>query len=327
MPSENEIRSIPCPACRVCGAPGVLTYEGLSDRLFATPGLWDLKQCPNPLCGVMWLDPMPLEQDINKAYQSYYTHGKNSPQKSQSEKPLVQIFTCLFRLFLRLTPIHSERKNLDRMFLWPIRRGKLLEVGCGDGSRLSRLADFGWSVEGQEVDPVSAAIAQKTSIKIHLGPLENLALQHASYDAIVMNHVIEHVHDPVKLLIECHRLLKKQGTFVVVTPNVRSYGHRVFKSNWRGLEPPRHILLHSRDSLRQVALKAGFKKPEVWTMAANASHFTLGSLQIIHGQNEPESLTNAFHRYVIPTLFLFMERIVQIFDRDSGEECVLMARK
>jgi 2-polyprenyl-3-methyl-5-hydroxy-6-metoxy-1,4-benzoquinol methylase len=304
----------------------VLTYQGLSDRLFAATGLWSLKKCQNKECGLMWLDPMPLEADIHEAYQSYYTHGENSNKKSPMEQTITMIMINIFRLILRLTPIHRERKDFNRMYLGNIKPGRLLEVGCGDGTRLARLATLGWSVEGQEVDPISAAIAAKTGIKIHLGSLENLNLPDTSYEAIVMNHVIEHVHDPLKLLMECRRLLSPNGTLITVTPNIRSYGHRIFKSYWRGLEPPRHILLYGQESLRRIAQNAGFENPTTWTTAANAHHFALGSLNIIYGNNNLKPSTKTLY-YFGPKLFLLMARIVQRFDKDSGEECVLMLRK
>jgi 2-polyprenyl-3-methyl-5-hydroxy-6-metoxy-1,4-benzoquinol methylase len=323
---NNEIRSAPCPDCKVCGSHGVLIYQELQDRLFAAPGLWNLKQCKKTECGLMWLDPMPLEVDIHKAYHSYYTHGEDSHKKSPTEQPITMILTNILLLFLRLTPIHRERKDFNLMYLGNIKPGRLLGVGCGDGARLSRLASLGWSVEGQEVDPISAAIAAKTGIKVHLGSLENLNLPDTSYEAIVMNHVIEHVHDPVKLLMECRRILSPNGILIAVTPNIRSYGHRIFKLHWRGLEPPRHILLYCQESLRCIAQKAGFENPTTWTTAANAHHFALGSLNIIYGNNNIKLSTKTLY-YFGPKLFLLVARIVQTFDKDSGEECVLMLRK
>lgn len=326
MHDENEIRSIPCPNCKVCGSPGEPTYRGLQDRLFSASGLWNLTQCRNKECGLMWLDPMPLEEDIHKAYQSYYTHGENSHEKRFIEQPHTTILNHILKLLLRLTPIYRERNDFNRMYLGSIKPGRLLEVGCGDGARLIRMAELGWSVEGQEVDPLSAAIAAKTGVKIHLGALENLNLPDTSYEAIVMNHVIEHVHDPLKLLMKCRRLLKSNGIFVAVTPNIHSYGHRIFKSHWRGLEPPRHILLFCQESLRRIAQNAGFENPTTWTTAANAHHFALGSLNIIYGNNNLGTSTKTLY-YFGPKLFLLVARIIQTLDKDSGEECVLMLRK
>jgi hypothetical protein len=68
------IRSEPCPECDICGASGNLLYDGLNDQLFGAPGKWNLKRCSNADCGLLRLDPMPLQSDIGLAYNSYYTH-------------------------------------------------------------------------------------------------------------------------------------------------------------------------------------------------------------------------------------------------------------
>src|SRR4051812_33740400 len=73
--SSDYIQSRPCPNCYVCGSFGEPLYEELKDKLFGAPGVWNLKICPDPKCGLMWLDPMPLEEEIEKAYRNYLTHA------------------------------------------------------------------------------------------------------------------------------------------------------------------------------------------------------------------------------------------------------------
>jgi hypothetical protein len=70
---ENEgIKVQDVPACYLCDAEGHILYTGLRDRLFGAPGEWNLQQCPNPTCGLIWLDPMPTEADLQKIYATYY---------------------------------------------------------------------------------------------------------------------------------------------------------------------------------------------------------------------------------------------------------------
>ena len=42
--------------------------------LFNTPGEWDLKKYPNPQCDLVWLNPIPIEEDIGNAYLTYFAH-------------------------------------------------------------------------------------------------------------------------------------------------------------------------------------------------------------------------------------------------------------
>jgi SAM-dependent methyltransferase len=90
--------------------------------------------------------------------------------------------------------------------------------------------------------------------------LEDQHYPDASFDAVTLNHVIEHVPDPIQTLRECARILKKDGRLVILTPNSSSLGHRVFKQDWRGLEPPRHLHLFSMQSMRRTLELAGFRK-------------------------------------------------------------------
>lgn len=325
MKNETSIFSVDCPTCKICGSYGTLIYKGLQDRLFSAPGIWNLRQCKNTKCGLIWLDPMPLESDIYKAYETYCTHVESAANKRQTSNLITTQLTTILDNFLRFTPIQRERADLDKMYLGDIKPGRLLEVGCGAGARLARLAALGWSVEGQEVDPLSASFAIKTDIKIHLGYLDQLGLPNNSYDAIIINHVIEHLHEPVKILRECRRLLKPNGILIAVTPNINCLGHRMFKSNWLGLDPPRHIFLYGQDTLREVAHQAGFQNPMTWTVVANENHFSKASLQIIYGKNNPRLIIRALY-YLFPTMFLLFTRIFYIFDKNSGEECVLKVK-
>ena len=75
---ENEgVRVREAPACYLCETEGRPFYSGLRDRLFAAPGEWNLRRCPS--CGLVWLDPMPIPQDIGKLYDEYFTHSIDDP--------------------------------------------------------------------------------------------------------------------------------------------------------------------------------------------------------------------------------------------------------
>jgi 2-polyprenyl-3-methyl-5-hydroxy-6-metoxy-1,4-benzoquinol methylase len=160
---------------------------------------------------------------------------------------------------LNWIPVLRELGDLGTMCLGQARKGKLLDIGCGNGRFLAMMREAGWEVTGIEPDPAAAAIARKRyGIAVIEGPLKEAALPPASYDAITLNHVIEHVPDPVALLVECRRLLKVGGTMVVTTPNIESLGHRLLSDAWVHLDPPRHLFLFSLNTLGSCCEKAGF---------------------------------------------------------------------
>lgn len=326
---EMAIRAHPHPDCRLCGSPGISLYEGLTDRLFGAPGIWNLKRCPNPDCGLIWLDPMPIRQDVWKAYRDYYTHeGASGSAKSGRRRILRDAMRLPYKLVLRLLGIRKQRRRSGLMYLDKVPPGKLLEVGCGNGKRLHRMSTRGWEVEGQEVDPVAAAEARVNyGLKVHLGDLADLPIEDCTFDAIVMNHVIEHLHDPVALLVRCHGLLKDGGRLVIVTPNSESYGHKRFGRSWFGLDPPRHLHLFSYKTLGIVANKAGFRDYRVWTTAASAGGIGRGSVDIERaGRHNIEDHTS-FHTEFAAMVFQLRAVFSYLRDKRSGEECVLMVRK
>jgi SAM-dependent methyltransferase len=133
----------------------------------------------------------------------------------------------------------------------------LLDVGAGNGAFLRRMRDLGWDVMGHETDPVAAEVVRRAGIPCAEGPLDGAELG-ASFDAITMHHVIEHVHDPVHTLSTCRRLLEKGGTLWIATPNAESLGYRRFGGNWGGLECPRHLVVFSRRGLEVALRRAGY---------------------------------------------------------------------
>lgn len=53
--------------------------------------------------------------------------------------------------------------------------GRLLEVGCGSGRNFAALADRGWSVVGQDIDPLAVTAARERGIDARCGELADLA--------------------------------------------------------------------------------------------------------------------------------------------------------
>jgi SAM-dependent methyltransferase len=278
----------------------------------------------------MWLDPMPHAEDIRNAYTSYYTHRQALLRRHG--KGLTEFVERVLRrahnfVFLA-TPVRRERERLDLMYVGNLRPGKLLDVGCGNGNRVVQFQKLGWDAQGQEVDPKAAAEARRISgAPVHVGPLEEAGFPDSTFDAITMSHVIEHVHDPVGLLQECRRILRLNGTLVIVTPNSQSYGHARFGAFWRGLEPPRHLHLFSQRALHQTAVKAGFTRCNTWTSAANASGFVLGSYENeASASGRPRNATNLIER-IKAVVYQFRMSVAHRRHPHSGEECVLKAAR
>jgi 2-polyprenyl-3-methyl-5-hydroxy-6-metoxy-1,4-benzoquinol methylase len=276
--NESHIRTAPCPTCLLCGAEGNYVYQDQKDRLFGADGTWNLKQCTENTCGLIWLDPMPLREDIGKAYATYYTHMVNGVVKSDG---LSKRFYNLIKLgylagaynyqvgprspalrnlgwLLYLFPIRRAKVEGDHRYLQAVPQGRLLDVGCGSGEWLAQMRELGWRTEGLDFDENAVKVARRNGLEVHCGGIEQQQYPDESFDAVTLSHVIEHLPDPVGTLVECARVLKKGGALVVLTPNATSLSHRLFKQDWRGLEPPRHLHIFSNQSLPNLLARAGF---------------------------------------------------------------------
>ena len=152
-------------------------------------------------------------------------------------------------MILYLLPIRRRMLEVGIRYLDLTMRGKVLDVGCGAGSWLLEMRGRGWEVFGLDIDPKAVEAARSAGLSVQCGPVQRQGYPSEFFDAVTLNHVIEHVPDPFKTVKECLRILKPGGKLVIITPNGSGLSHRFFKRDWRGLEPPRHLHIFSLESI------------------------------------------------------------------------------
>ena len=289
----NDIRTSPTPNCFVCGSAGILVQSNVMDPDGTIAGEWAFRKCPNKGCELVWLDPTPLESELWKAYTTYHTHTCNTSNKI--EKYLLSLAnrlvkTALFPIWIS-NGLWREANYLRYMTLRNTPPGKLLDVGCGGGRFMNRMARMGWEVEGIDFDEkTTEKITRRYGMKTYTGDLVSCGFPDASYDAITMSHTIEHLFDPDKTLKECMRILKPGGRLVITTPNVEGIAATLFGRFWRGWEPPRHLHLFSVMTLRNFLLKGGFEISEIRSSSAGAAGVYRASRAIQQKESYPVSL-------------------------------------
>jgi 2-polyprenyl-3-methyl-5-hydroxy-6-metoxy-1,4-benzoquinol methylase len=139
---------------------------------------------------------------------------------------------------------------------WP--GARLLDVGFGAGAFLRWASAAGWQAVGIDPDPIAVAAARETGLRVYQGSIEQTPPE-APFDVITANHVVEHVHDPRRMLERVHDLLKPGGLVWIETPNLSSVGHQIFGAAWLGLDPPRHLVLFTRSRLHDLLTALGFR--------------------------------------------------------------------
>jgi len=294
-----EVRTVQRPRCPVCSGQGDILYRDQEDSLFGAPGKWNLRKCLNSQCAELcWLDPIPIEADMIYLYQDYPTHGRKSALpglKSKVRDVLVKIYDTAKLLPLSVLGVAAERQQFSNMFLSDLPPGRVLDVGCGDGGFLYRMYLKGWSVVGLDFDKDAIEAAREQygefGLEFLQTDLTSARFSDNSFDAVTMNHVIEHVSQPTELLAEVRRVLKPGGRLVSITPNIQSWAHSLFKECWRGLEIPRHLQIFSLPALEVCARKASFSKVDVKSSAAHADVIFGASIAIKEAHQSGSKLT------------------------------------
>lgn len=144
---------------------------------------------------------------------------------------------------------------LDKFFKKP---GKVLEVGCSTGIMLDILKKEDWETWGVEPSK-SGAVAKKRGHKVVKNYFEKTKLPKNYFDLVVMNHVLEHMDDPVRVLEKTKTVLKKGGIVYVDVPNIGSLASKIYGKNWKYLLPDEHIHHFTPETLKKLLEEAGFK--------------------------------------------------------------------
>jgi SAM-dependent methyltransferase len=224
--------------CPTCG-PGVRAEKFLQAP--SGESLFSYVRCS--ACGLVFLNPRPEAAEMQGFYDEDYYGGGNRKFRSGPE--------VLRRLFAR-----ARARRAVRYFP---SCGKVLDVGCGQGTFLQLMQEKGWKGHGTELSPRSAFRALQAGLSVSVGEIRESQFPPDFFDLITFWQVLEHLRDPSAVLRRIRPLLKRGGIVAVSTPNVESLQAKVFRGNWFHLDPPRHLYLFSPRTLVKFMAAHGFR--------------------------------------------------------------------
>ncbi len=131
---------------------------------------------------------------------------------------------------------------------------KILDVGCGSGELLIEMSASGF----RDLTGVDAFVENsrtyENGVKIVRGTVNDL---YDTFDAVMLHHAFEHMGDPLKVLRDVKERLVDSGKLLIRTPVV-SEAWEKYGVHWVQIDAPRHLFIHTEDSIKLLANEAGF---------------------------------------------------------------------
>ncbi|MEK6250816.1 MAG: methyltransferase domain-containing protein [Actinomycetota bacterium] len=218
-PDRGQARSyIAAPACVWCGA----AFDGGATKLRGRT------ICPD--CGAATTDPWPSEQELDRAYGSWY------------RPPSGRRFAFIGDPLLRHTRA-ALAGRLDQI----APPGPVLDVGAGEGVLIDALTRRGRAATGIERGPRRP--------DLRLDPIERID---GEWAAVVFWHSLEHLPNPGEAVRHAARILRSGGVIVIAVPNSASLQARAFGDRWLHLDPPLHLVHLSESALCSRLAECGF---------------------------------------------------------------------
>jgi SAM-dependent methyltransferase len=194
------------------------------------------------------MPPLTLEA----AKQVYAGEYYSSAHAARFKLPVAETVMRLFR---------QRRARVLSRRLAGVAGKRILDVGCGRGMTLRALGRRGADVYGTQLSPSAARAAERLigAGRVFVGELRGAGLPAASFDAVTLWHVLEHVVDPVETLTEVARLLKPNGLVYVEVPNAGGWTARTFGRDWLAWDVEHHAWHFTPPTLEAVASRAGLR--------------------------------------------------------------------
>lgn len=249
--------------CKICGNIDHNQPFLATERLLGIRDEFVYFECSR--CGCVQIQQVP--ENIAKYYpneyysfQEPYFAKKLNPVLYFLKKRLAKYYIGKFSLtgwvlsFFLEHPFPWLKSNLVNF------NTKILDVGCGSGRKLLSMQRSGFrNLIG--IDPFNNAdITYDNGLKILKKEVFEIDGQ---YDFIMLHHSFEHMDSPLKVLIKLKELLKSEGSLLIRIPVANSYAWRKYKAFWYALDAPRHLFLHTTQSIQILAQSAGLKIDKV----------------------------------------------------------------
>jgi 2-polyprenyl-3-methyl-5-hydroxy-6-metoxy-1,4-benzoquinol methylase len=165
--------------------------------------------------------------------------------------------TLLNNKTIQFKPLEDDERRL-KMYTDLIKGSDILDFGCGRGGFIRLAREISNKTMGIELNKFNRKYINSIGIQC----LEYLSdLGDEKFDLITLNHVLEHLNNPIEILISLKKHLRKDGIIIIEVPHARdilieTFNLKSFKNFTFWSE---HLILHTKESLSAYAKISGLK--------------------------------------------------------------------
>lgn len=203
----DQLASLPVetiPSCLLC--PESRGEEDVRFAgLLALPSPFGVLRCPG--CGLRWLSPRPTQLAYERVYSDEFYFGGGGTA--------VDAYTDLAR---SRRPYFRDRLARIEGMLGLNRPLQVLEIGAATGEFLDEARSRGHTASGVEFSADARRKALEQYGLTLLSPDQSGSVGINSVDVIHMNHVLEHMPDPMRHIAWCRERLRPGGLMVIEVP-------------------------------------------------------------------------------------------------------------
>jgi 2-polyprenyl-3-methyl-5-hydroxy-6-metoxy-1,4-benzoquinol methylase len=247
--------------CPLCSSGKISLYLKCTDYLLSRED-FDLCKCSE--CGFVFTLQYPDEQNIGRYYESddYVSHDDKAKG-------------FLNRIYFQARSVMLKKKRKIVEKATGIRKGRILDIGCGTGYFAAAMKKGGWDVTGMEPNVKARDFATRQFALDVISPERISELPSGSFDCITMWHVLEHFHDPFSYAAEIIRLIRPDGVCFCALPNCGSFDAEHYCETWAAYDVPRHLWHFTPETFRVFTEKTGFHITETRSLPLDVFYFSI----------------------------------------------------
>ena len=229
--------------CIVCSSENYSQFLKVQNRFKLTES-FKLVSCE---CGLIFLNPRPVESEIYKYYQSNHYDPHIKKKKNYIFDTIYnsikkRAFKRKFKIISKFLPFKNNLSHLD--------------IGGGMGEFCDFMKNKGYFTQNYDSSQTAIAISKSNKINT-LNSLNQV--ESNSIDCITGWHSIEHIHNIDSLLKNMHRILKNEKFLFLCVPNYKSIDQYFFKEKWVAWDAPRHLYHFNPKVLKNLLENYNFK--------------------------------------------------------------------